>query len=90
MPQLLDLFRVMVRIRAFEDAAEAASQGGVSWGGAATDKVADVRVKGPLHLSTGQEAVPRACAPTSGQRICSPPRTAATATPWPRGPTRRA
>ncbi|MGB6099881.1 MAG: thiamine pyrophosphate-dependent dehydrogenase E1 component subunit alpha [Comamonas sp.] len=58
MPQLLDLFRVMVRIRAFEDAAEAASQGGVSWGGAATDKVADVRVKGPLHLSTGQEAVP--------------------------------
>ncbi len=58
MPQLLDLFRVMVRIRAFEDAAEAASQGGVSWGGAATDKVAEVRVKGPLHLSTGQEAVP--------------------------------
>ncbi|QEA14553.1 thiamine pyrophosphate-dependent dehydrogenase E1 component subunit alpha [Comamonas flocculans] len=47
----------MVRIRAFEDAAEAASQGGVSWGGAATDKVAEVLVKGPLHLSTGQEAV---------------------------------
>lgn len=58
MPELLDLFRTMVRIRAFEDAAETASQGGVSWGGAATDKVADVRVKGPLHLSTGQEAVP--------------------------------
>ncbi|QNP50468.1 thiamine pyrophosphate-dependent dehydrogenase E1 component subunit alpha [Diaphorobacter aerolatus] len=47
----------MVRIRAFEDAAEAASQGGVTWGGAATDKVSEVRVKGPLHLSTGQEAV---------------------------------
>ena len=57
MPELLDLYRTMVRIRAFEDAAEAASQGGVSWGGAATDKVAEVRVKGPLHLSTGQEAV---------------------------------
>ncbi|MBF5003991.1 thiamine pyrophosphate-dependent dehydrogenase E1 component subunit alpha [Diaphorobacter sp. NR2-3-3-1] len=47
----------MVRIRAFEDAAEAASQGGVTWGGAATDKAVEVRVKGPLHLSTGQEAV---------------------------------
>ena len=58
MPELIDLYRTMVRIRAFEDAAEAASQGGVSWGGAATDKVAEVRVKGPLHLSTGQEAVP--------------------------------
>ncbi|MEB2348813.1 MAG: thiamine pyrophosphate-dependent dehydrogenase E1 component subunit alpha [Comamonadaceae bacterium] len=58
MTELLELFRTMVRIRAFEDAAEAASQGGVSWGGAATDKVAEVRVKGPLHLSTGQEAVP--------------------------------
>ncbi|GAB1386902.1 thiamine pyrophosphate-dependent dehydrogenase E1 component subunit alpha [Melaminivora sp.] len=46
----------MARIRAFEDAAEAASQGGVSWGGAATEG-AEVRVKGPLHLSTGQEAV---------------------------------
>ena len=58
MSELLDLYRTMVRIRAFEDAAEAASQGGVSWGGAATDKVAEVLVKGPLHLSTGQEAVP--------------------------------
>jgi len=93
MPQLLDLFRVMVRIRAFEDAAEAASQGGVSWGGAATDKVADVRVKGPLHLSTGQEAVPAGvCAHLRATDLLTstPPRTAATATPWPRGPTRRA
>ncbi|WP_312305966.1 thiamine pyrophosphate-dependent dehydrogenase E1 component subunit alpha [Pulveribacter sp.] len=56
MNELLDLYRTMVRIRAFEDAAEAASQGGVSWGGAATDGV-EVRVKGPLHLSTGQEGV---------------------------------
>jgi pyruvate dehydrogenase E1 component alpha subunit len=54
MTELLDLYRTMARIRAFEDAAEAASQGGVSWGGAATGAA---RVKGPLHLSTGQEAV---------------------------------
>ena len=46
----------MVRIRAFEDAAEAASQGGVSAYGKAADGTAKVR--GPLHLSTGQEAVP--------------------------------
>ena len=56
MIDLLSLFRTMVRIRAFEDAAEKASQGGVSWGGAATDG-GPVLVKGPLHLSTGQEAV---------------------------------
>jgi pyruvate dehydrogenase E1 component alpha subunit len=46
----------MVRIRAFENAAEAASQGGVSAYGKAADGTA--RVRGPLHLSTGQEAVP--------------------------------
>ncbi|MEO5771758.1 MAG: thiamine pyrophosphate-dependent dehydrogenase E1 component subunit alpha, partial [Burkholderiaceae bacterium] len=46
----------MRRIRAFEDAAEEASQGGVAaWGLAATAQPA--RVRGPLHLSTGQEAV---------------------------------
>ncbi|MFO1218016.1 MAG: thiamine pyrophosphate-dependent dehydrogenase E1 component subunit alpha [Burkholderiaceae bacterium] len=46
----------MCRIRAFEDCAEIASQGGVAaWGLAASDKPALVR--GPLHLSTGQEAV---------------------------------
>jgi pyruvate dehydrogenase E1 component alpha subunit len=46
----------MRRIRAFEDAAEIASQGGVAaWGLAASSKPALVR--GPLHLSTGQEAV---------------------------------
>ena len=46
----------MRRIRAFEDAAEQASLGGVAaWGLAASDKPA--RVRGPLHLSTGQEAV---------------------------------
>ncbi|UOD51599.1 thiamine pyrophosphate-dependent dehydrogenase E1 component subunit alpha [Orrella daihaiensis] len=45
----------MVRIRAFEDAAEDASQGGVAVYGQATSGRAKVR--GPLHLSTGQEAV---------------------------------
>ncbi|MEI6733452.1 MAG: thiamine pyrophosphate-dependent dehydrogenase E1 component subunit alpha [Comamonadaceae bacterium] len=46
----------MRRIRAFEDAAEIASQGGVAaWGLSASAKPALVR--GPLHLSTGQEAV---------------------------------
>lgn len=54
--RLLDLYRLMRRIRAFEDAAEIASQGGVAaWGLAASAKPALVR--GPLHLSTGQEAV---------------------------------
>jgi len=54
--RLLDLYRLMRRIRAFEDAAEVASQGGVAaWGLEAAAKPALVR--GPLHLSTGQEAV---------------------------------
>jgi TPP-dependent pyruvate/acetoin dehydrogenase alpha subunit len=52
----LALYRTMARIRAFENAAEIASQGGVSaYGQQATGSV---RVRGPLHLSTGQEAVP--------------------------------
>jgi pyruvate dehydrogenase E1 component alpha subunit len=47
----------MARIRAFEDAAEAASQGGVQvWGLEAS--AIPAKVRGPLHLSTGQEAVP--------------------------------
>ncbi|WPH20300.1 thiamine pyrophosphate-dependent dehydrogenase E1 component subunit alpha [Variovorax paradoxus] len=50
------LYRAMVRIRAFENAAETASQGGVSAYGQQAAGVAKVR--GPLHLSTGQEAVP--------------------------------
>ncbi len=54
--RLAALYRTMVRIRAFENAAEAASQGGVSAYGKAADGSAKVR--GPLHLSTGQEAVP--------------------------------
>ncbi|MCC7151610.1 MAG: thiamine pyrophosphate-dependent dehydrogenase E1 component subunit alpha, partial [Rubrivivax sp.] len=45
----------MVRIRCFENAAEAASQGGVSAFGEQAHGHAAVR--GPLHLSTGQEAV---------------------------------
>lgn len=53
---LLNLYRTMCRIRAFEDAAGIASQGGVAvFGQQSADQV---RVRGPLHLSTGQEAVP--------------------------------
>ena len=53
---MADLYRSMFRIREFENAAEIASQGGVAaWGLAASSKPALVR--GPLHLSTGQEAV---------------------------------
>jgi TPP-dependent pyruvate/acetoin dehydrogenase alpha subunit len=53
---LTALYRSMVRIRAFESAAEIASQGGVSVYGQSAVGMAHVR--GPLHLSTGQEAVP--------------------------------
>jgi TPP-dependent pyruvate/acetoin dehydrogenase alpha subunit len=54
--RLLGHYRTMARIRAFENAAEIASQGGVqAWGLTTTAKPALVR--GPLHLSTGQEAV---------------------------------
>ena len=56
MTELISLYRTMVRIRAFENAAEIASQGGVqAFGLSASAKPALVR--GPLHLSTGQEAV---------------------------------
>lgn len=44
----------MARIRAFEDAAEQASLGGVAAFGAT---LSQAKVRGPLHLSTGQEAV---------------------------------
>jgi pyruvate dehydrogenase E1 component alpha subunit len=44
----------MARIRAFEDAAEEASRGGVAAFGAS---LGSAQVRGPLHLSTGQEAV---------------------------------
>ena len=50
----LALYRTMARIRAFEDAAEEASMGGVAAFGAT---LARANVRGPLHLSTGQEAV---------------------------------
>ncbi|MBW6494390.1 MAG: thiamine pyrophosphate-dependent dehydrogenase E1 component subunit alpha [Burkholderiaceae bacterium] len=53
---LLNLYRTMCRIRAFEDAAEIASQGGVAVFG--QEAFSQVQVRGPLHLSTGQEAVP--------------------------------
>jgi pyruvate dehydrogenase E1 component alpha subunit len=66
--RLLSLFRTMARIRAFENAAEEASKGGVSAFGAALSN--DVRVRGPLHLSTGQEAVPAGvCANLSRQDL---------------------
>lgn len=57
--ELLALYRTMRRIRAFEDAAEIASQGGVAAWGLTANNSADkpARVRGPLHLSTGQEAV---------------------------------
>ena len=51
----LALYRTMRRIRTFENAAEVASQGGVSAYG--QEAAGAVRVRGPLHLSTGQEAV---------------------------------
>lgn len=51
---LLDLYRTMCRIRAFEDAAEETSRGGVAAFGQAAGHAL---VRGPLHLSTGQEAV---------------------------------
>lgn len=54
--ELIELYRMMLRIRAFEDAAEAASQGGVAAWGQSTSTMA-AKVRGPLHLSTGQEAV---------------------------------
>ena len=59
----------MARIRAFENAAEIASQGGVAaWGLDESAKPALVR--GPLHLSTGQEAVPAGvCAHLSPQDL---------------------
>lgn len=50
------LYRTMARIRAFENAAEVLSQGGVSAYG--KQAAGTARVRGPLHLSTGQEAVP--------------------------------
>jgi len=55
LPLLAQLYHCMARIRAFENAAETLSQGGVS----AYNKTADgsAKVRGPLHLSTGQEAV---------------------------------
>ncbi|NBQ88912.1 MAG: thiamine pyrophosphate-dependent dehydrogenase E1 component subunit alpha [Betaproteobacteria bacterium] len=49
------LYRSMARIRAFENAAEVLSQGGVSAYG--KQAAGTARVRGPLHLSTGQEAV---------------------------------
>ncbi|MFN4163543.1 MAG: thiamine pyrophosphate-dependent dehydrogenase E1 component subunit alpha [Ferrovibrio sp.] len=54
--ELLELYRMMCRIRAFEDAAEEASKGGVAAFG--QQAAGQAHVRGPLHLSTGQEAVP--------------------------------
>jgi len=54
--RVLALYRTMLRIRAFEDAAEEASRGGVAVLGQTLAATASP-VRGPLHLSTGQEAV---------------------------------
>ena len=53
--RLLALYRTMARIRAFENAAEEASRGSVAAFGGKVE--AKALVRGPLHLSTGQEAV---------------------------------
>ena len=52
--RVIALFRTMARIRAFENAAEEASRGSVAAFGAS---LAQSNIRGPLHLSTGQEAV---------------------------------
>jgi TPP-dependent pyruvate/acetoin dehydrogenase alpha subunit len=52
---LLSLYRIMARIRAFETAAEEKSIGGVSVLGQQADP--NTRVRGPLHVSIGQEAI---------------------------------
>ncbi len=52
---LLALYRTMARIRAFEEAAERESMGGVQVLGVTAN--ASAKVRGPLHLSIGQEAV---------------------------------
>jgi acetoin:2,6-dichlorophenolindophenol oxidoreductase subunit alpha len=54
MDRTLQLYRTMARIRAFENAAEDASRGSVAAFGAS---LAQSNIRGPLHLSTGQEAV---------------------------------
>jgi acetoin:2,6-dichlorophenolindophenol oxidoreductase subunit alpha len=54
MDRALQLYRMMARIRAFENAAEEASRGSVAAFGAS---LAQSNIRGPLHLSTGQEAV---------------------------------
>ena len=54
--RVLALYRTMARIRSFENAAEAASRGGVALFGSDAAS-AQASVRGPLHLSTGQEAV---------------------------------
>jgi len=54
MDRALELYRTMARIRAFENAAEQASRGSVAAFGAS---LAQSDIRGPLHLSTGQEAV---------------------------------
>jgi acetoin:2,6-dichlorophenolindophenol oxidoreductase subunit alpha len=54
MDRATQLYRMMARIRAFENAAEEASRGSVAAFGAS---LAQSSIRGPLHLSTGQEAV---------------------------------
>jgi pyruvate dehydrogenase E1 component alpha subunit len=56
--RIATLYRAMARIRAFENAAEEASRGGVAaFGASLAEAASKPAVRGPLHLSTGQEAV---------------------------------
>jgi len=61
------LYRAMARIRAFENAAEEASKGGVAAFGAS---LAEAKVRGPLHLSTTS---PRPTAATATRSPRAPP-----------------
>ena len=74
--ELLDRYRTMARIRAFELAARKLQ--------------AENRLWGTLHLSIGQEACAAGvCARARGTDDASPRPTAATATASPRAPSRR-
>ena len=85
-PERLALYRTMVRIRAFENAAEAASQGGVSaYGQEAGGRRQGARPAAPVDRPGGGAG--RRLRPPARATTTSPPPIAATATRWPRAPT---
>lgn len=62
---LLALYRTMARIRAFEDAAEVASRGGLAAWGPQTDQAAGgvpAQVRGPCTCPPVRKPCPQACA----------------------------